>query len=128
MTAKRDGNTALADCVLIVDDDVNLSRLLRTILRSSGYRVLTASSGEDALALLAEEPVDLVVLDLRMPGMDGRTVYREMRSRNIEAPVMIASAFGARAAQLELGAQAAIEKPFDPDRLVAAVRRVLGGS
>jgi len=114
--------------VLIVDDDVNLMRLLRTILRTAGFEVLTADQGIAALDLLAVESVDLIILDLRMPVIDGRTLYREMRSRGVAAPILIASAYGARSAQVELGAQGFIEKPFDPDRLVEAVNEAIASN
>ena len=113
--------------ILVVDDDVNLLRLLRTILIAEGFEVLTSGDGFSAIDLVAGERPDLIILDLQMPGMDGRTVYRELRMRGLNTPVLIASAFGAQAAQLELGAQASIEKPFDPDRLVEVVNTMLGG-
>ena len=108
--------------VLIVDDDRNLTTLLAAILKSEGLDVLSASDGPRALDLLDSEPVDALILDLRMPGMDGRTLYREVRARGHNVPVLIASAYGARSAQHELGAEAAIEKPFDPDKLLEAIR------
>ena len=123
---REDDNASSANkSVLIVDDDVNLARLLRTLLRSEGYRVLTASDGEEALNLLSKEPVNVIVSDLRMPRMDGRSFYRELRSRGIHSPVLIASAYSARAAQRELGADAAIEKPFEPDHLLAIVQTLV---
>jgi DNA-binding response OmpR family regulator len=111
--------------VLIVDDDRNLTRLLTTVLQLGGYGVLTAPDGEAALQLLGSESVDLIVLDLLMPRMDGRSFYRELRSRGDATPVLIASAFGARAAQQELGAEGAVEKPFDPEALLDVVTGLL---
>jgi len=111
--------------VLVVDDDVNLTRLLRTILRSAGFEVLTAEDGFAALEVTKERAPDLIILDLRMPLMDGHEFYRELRGRGIQTPVLITSAYGARAAQRELGAQGAIEKPFDPDRVVEVVEQIL---
>jgi DNA-binding response OmpR family regulator len=111
--------------VLIVDDDRNLTRLLSTVMQVAGLGVITASDGETALQLLASEHVDLIILDLRMPRMDGRTFFRELRATGNVTPVLIASAYGARAAQAELGAQGAVEKPFDPDSLLDVVTRLL---
>jgi CheY-like chemotaxis protein len=111
--------------VLIVDDDRNLTTLVSTLLRSYGFEVMTAADGESALGTLAGHDIDVVVLDLRMPGMDGRAVFREMRARGHTAPVLIASAYGARPAQQELGAEASIEKPFDPETLADVVMRLL---
>ena len=113
--------------VLVVDDDANLSRLVKTILRTADFDVLTAFDGLDALNVVAAERLDAIVLDLRMPNLDGRGFFRELRARGNETPVLVASAFGARSAQAELGAQGAIEKPFDPEALVRAVSSLLGG-
>jgi CheY-like chemotaxis protein len=111
--------------VLVVDDDANLTRLLRTILRTSGFDVVTASDSSAALDMVSGQQFNVIILDLRMPVMDGRAFYRELRGRGDNTPVVISSAYGARAAQAELGAQAAIEKPFDPDKLVQTVTRLL---
>jgi DNA-binding response OmpR family regulator len=111
--------------VLIVDDDVNLARLIRLILRSADYDVLTATDGYGALDITATEPLDVIVLDLVMPILDGRGFYRELRARGNETPVLVASANGARSAQMELGAQGSIEKPFDPEVLLQAVNDLL---
>jgi DNA-binding response OmpR family regulator len=114
--------------ILVVDDDVNLTRLLRAILRTSGFEVSTSGDSTEGLNVAESQPFDLIILDLRMPVMDGRTFYKELRARGVATPVVIASAYGARAAQAELGAQAAIEKPFDPDRLIDTVNRILNGN
>jgi DNA-binding response OmpR family regulator len=111
--------------VLIVDDDRNLTNLVSTLLRSYGFEVVSAADGESALATLDSQAIDAVVLDLRMPGMDGRTVFKEMRARGHTTPVLIASAFGARPAQQELGAEGSIEKPFDPEALADAVLELI---
>jgi len=113
--------------ILVVDDDVNLTRLLRAILRTSGFDVVTSGESTSGLTVAEQGAFDLIILDLRMPVMDGRTFYRELRAKGVQTPVVIASAYGARAAQAELGAQAAIEKPFDPDRLIDTVNRILVG-
>lgn len=120
------GNTSVSTKrVMIVDDDYNLSRLVEATLKMGGLEVATFSSGISALQHLKNEHFDALILDLRMPGMDGRTFYRELRSRGISAPVLIASAYGARNAQQELGAEAAIEKPFDPERLLDVVLQIM---
>jgi DNA-binding response OmpR family regulator len=117
--------TARAQRILVVDDDGNLLRLLAMILRLAGYDVVTTEDPQRGLDLAGSERPDLIILDLQMPKLDGKAVYRQLRSRGLQTPVLIASAFGAREAQLELGAQAAMEKPFDPDRLVETVRDLL---
>ena len=129
MTPRIEKTTELAGSrILVVDDDVNLTRLLRAILRTSGSDVTTCGDSTEALTIAASDDFSLIILDLRMPVMDGRTFFRELRSRGIDTPVVIASAYGARSAQAELGAQAAIEKPFDPDRLIDTVSRILAAS
>ena len=111
--------------ILVVDDDLNLARLLRAILRTSGFDVVTSADAPAALDIAEEQAFDLIILDLRMPVMDGRTFYRELRGRGVQTPVVIASAYGARSALAELGAQAAIDKPFDPELLLDTVNRLL---
>jgi DNA-binding response OmpR family regulator len=111
--------------VLIVDDDRNLTVFLSTVLSLEGHSVVTASDGQAALNVLQDREVDVIVLDLQMPRMDGRTCFRELRASGNTTPVLIASAFGAREAQRELGAEGAIEKPFSPDALTRAISQVL---
>ena len=121
-------NGEAARRVLVVDDDVNLMRLLVTILRTAGFDVLAASDGYKAVEMAGVEKPDVVILDLRMPVLDGRATYRALRERGVDSPVLIASAYGARAAQMELGAQGYIEKPFDPENLIDAVQELVPSS
>jgi two-component system response regulator MprA len=104
---------------LVVDDDAALLRLLSLSLRQSGFAVTTAVNGQDALDQLATERPDVIVLDLEMPVMDGRQFYREMRTRGDSTPVLVLSAYDARYAKNELGAEAYMNKPFDPEELAA---------
>jgi DNA-binding response OmpR family regulator len=99
--------------------------MLRLTFASSGFRVGAAQDGLEALERVAEEVFDIIVLDLQMPRMDGRSFYRELRSRGYDIPVLVLSAYGAELAKDELQADAAVPKPFDPDVLSATVRRVL---
>jgi DNA-binding response OmpR family regulator len=110
--------------VLVVDDDPNLTRLMATILRTSGIEPLTASNGYAALDAVAQNDVDAIVLDVEMPEMDGRGFFRELRARGDTTPVLIASAYGAREVQRELGAEASVEKPFDPEVLLFELERL----
>ena len=112
--------------ILVIDDDAALLRMLRLSMISSGFDVVTAQDGEAGLEKVAAEVFDAVILDLQMPRMDGRTFYREMRAGGHQTPVVILSAYGAEEARRELGAAAAVPKPFDPDHLVDTVRRVAG--
>jgi two-component system response regulator (stage 0 sporulation protein F) len=110
--------------VLVIDDDPNLTRLMATILRTSGIDAVTATDGYTALDVVEHNDLDAIVLDLQMPQMDGRGFFRELRARGIDTPVLIASAYGARDAQKELGAEASVEKPFDPETLISELERI----
>jgi DNA-binding response OmpR family regulator len=114
-----------AHSVLVVDDDPNLTRLMATILRTSGIDAVTATDGWSALDAIDHNEIDAIVLDLQMPKMDGRGFFRELRARGNHTPVLVASAYGARDAQRELGAEASVEKPFDPEILISELQRIL---
>ena len=113
--------------ILVVDDEVGIRDLVGTYLRAEGYEVAAAADGEDALtAFRAREP-DLVVLDLRLPGIGGLDVLREIR-RSSSVYVIVLSARAEEADKLvglELGADDYLTKPFSPRELVARIRAVL---
>jgi DNA-binding response OmpR family regulator len=111
--------------VLVVDDDRALVRAVRLCLATEGFSVETAINGEEGLEMLRSMSFDAIVLDLQMPVMDGRTFYRAIRDRGFITPVVLLSAHGAQEARSELAAEAAINKPFDPDDLIAAVKRLV---
>jgi len=112
-------------CVLVVDDDAALARLLSLMLRDGGFDVASAANGETALAEVEANRPDAIVLDLEMPVMDGRAFFRTLRARGDRTPVLVLSAYNARRAQRELGADGHLEKPFDPEALIGAVRSLL---
>ncbi len=105
--------------ILVIDDDPTFLRLMRLTLENSGLEVTTAANGVQALEELEKAIPHVVVLDLEMPEMDGRTFFREMRGRGCTAPVLILSAYDARGARRELQAERYMSKPFDPDELLA---------
>ena len=111
--------------VFIVDDDRSLLGLLRLIFQDADFEVNTYLDAQTALTELTSEDPDVIVLDLEMPVMNGRDFYRAMRGRGINTPVLILSAYGARAAQQELGADSYVDKPFTPEQLVEAVRALV---
>ncbi len=110
---------------MVVDDDAATARMISLALREDGYAVRSASDGQDALRKLEPEAPDLIVLDLEMPVMNGRVFYHELRARGLDMPVVVVSAFDARAGQRELGANTYVTKPFDPDDLLDKVRTLL---
>ncbi len=113
--------------ILVVDDDPRLREVVRYALSRAGFTVLEAGDGRQALDLLAREAVDLVVLDVLMPEMDGLSVCREVRRRS-PVPIVFLSSRGEefdRVLGLELGGDDYIPKPFSPRELVSRVRAVL---
>jgi DNA-binding response OmpR family regulator len=119
------GSMSQQKSVLVIDDDLALSRLVALVLRRSGYLVDVANGGEEGLQLALANRYDGIILDLRMPGKDGRTVFREIRAGGVAAPVMILSAYDARRAREELGSEAYMNKPFDPELLVEGLAAML---
>lgn len=112
--------------VLVADDEERILNLLRSKLKASGYEVLTASNGVEALEQAQPEEADLVVLDIVMPKMDGLEALKELRSFS-SVPVIILSARGAYADRikgLQLGADDYLPKPFNPDELIARIEAV----
>jgi DNA-binding response OmpR family regulator len=103
--------------VLVVDDDPALLRLVALLLRTEKYDVLVAGDGNEAIRLLQFTNPSAILLDLAMPGMDGREFYAAAREAGYGGPIVICSAYGAEVASMELGADAAITKPFDPAKL-----------
>jgi two-component system KDP operon response regulator KdpE len=118
--------TVAPQVVLIVDDDAQILRALRTGLRSRGYEVRTAPNGETALDMLARERLDVVILDLGLPGIDGHEVVRRLRGWS-DVPVIVLSVRDAHAekvAVLDAGADDYVTKPFSIDELLARMRAV----
>ncbi len=116
--------------VLIVEDDADIAQLIEHYLRRAGYAVERLSSGVDVMPRLRKEPVDLVVLDLMLPGMDGLLVCQAIRAEPATAgtPVIMLTARGEesdRVAGLELGADDYVTKPFSPKELTARVTALL---
>ena len=113
--------------VLVADDEQRITKLVSMALSDEGFRVLTASSGEEALAKCEEMRPDIVLLDIVMPDIDGIEVMRQLRERRF-VPVILLTAKGSasdKAKGLDLGADDYVAKPFHPDELAARVRAVL---
>lgn len=117
----------MAPWVLVVDDEAPARKYLSANLRARGYAVLTAAAGGEALALLAAHPVDLLLLDLGLPDMDGLDVLTAVRARST-LPVLVLTARvreADQAAALARGATAYLTKPLDLPALLAQVRALV---
>jgi DNA-binding response OmpR family regulator len=113
--------------ILVVDDELEIVKVVRAYLEQSGFRVITASDGQQALAVFRHEQPDLIVLDLNLPQLDGLDVCRAIR-RDSNVPIIMLTARVEetdRLIGLEIGADDYITKPFSPREVVARVRTVL---
>ena len=113
--------------ILVVDDDRDIRTLLAEYLDSNGLRTLTATNGSEMRRVLEESRVDLIVLDLTLPGEDGLTLCRNLRATS-SVPVIMLTARGEpldRILGLEMGADDYLAKPFEPRELFARIRSVL---
>jgi len=116
--------------LLIVDDEIQVRKLLETLLRHEGYQTVSAASGEEALQLVAQRPPDLILLDIMMPGMDGYEVANQLKGNQATAniPIIMLSALSessARLSGLETGAEEFISKPVERVELWLRVRNLL---
>ena len=113
--------------VLVVEDEAGIARLIRDYLDQAGFAVRIATDGESAIQLAKSVQIDLIVLDLGLPGIGGFDVTRTLR-RTSSVPIIVVTARGDetdRIVGLELGADDYVVKPFSPKELVARVRAVL---
>ncbi|WP_104527996.1 response regulator transcription factor [Blastococcus saxobsidens] len=110
--------------VLVIEDDARIRRMVHMTLRREGFEVAEAATGEDGLVRLAGQPYDVVLLDLRLPGMDGFEVCREIRRTSTTPVIMVTARSDSDdvVAGLEAGADDYVTKPFVPKELVARVR------
>ena len=120
----------MAKRILVVDDEAKLLRAVAVDLRGEGYDVATARSGAEALALVAQSLPDLIVSDIRMPGMDGYQLARRLRenARTAIIPVIFLTAKDTSADRIEgfrSGIDAYITKPFEPDELLVVIAGIL---
>jgi two-component system KDP operon response regulator KdpE len=114
--------------VLIVDDEPAILRFLRTSLRAQGYQTIEAETGAQALTNLARNRVDVVVLDLGLPDLDGLEVLKRLRESGSSVPVVVLSSRAdepGKVKALDLGADDYVTKPFGMDELLARLRAAL---
>lgn len=112
--------------ILIVDDDMNINDLIDMYLKSAGYDTKKCFNGNDACKIILEQNIDLVILDIMLPGKDGMEVLKYIR-KNGDIPVIMLTAKGEifdKVLALELGADDYMVKPFDPKELLARVKAV----
>jgi two-component system response regulator MprA len=117
----------MAERILVIEDEVQIADLLRRGLLYEGYSVEIASDGEAGLSAARDRPPDLVLLDLMLPGIDGLTVCKRLRSGS-DVPILILTAKDAvahRVAGLDAGADDYVIKPFSFDELLARIRALL---
>lgn len=118
-----------ADTILIVDDDPGMRAALLKVLRANGFHCLSAADGSSMTTILAEQPVDMILLDVMMPGLNGFDLCRNLRQHDRNpTPIIMISARGEEADKvtgLELGADDYLAKPFGDRELLARVRAML---
>jgi DNA-binding response OmpR family regulator len=116
--------------ILVVDDNDDIRSMLELLLRREGFAVASAADGEQALALLAERPADIVITDLFMPERDGIETIVALRDRHPGAKIIAMSGWQSQrgpdylAVAREIGAAGTLRKPFEPRELLRLVRRV----
>ena len=121
-------NHTMARTILVIDDERNMRWVLERALTKAGYDVVTAERGEQGIQQFALYAVDLVLLDLKMPGMDGMTVLRELRRQNRAVPILLLTAYATVPTAVEalrIGANDYLRKPFDVETVLATVNRYL---
>lgn len=119
--------------ILLIDDDVLVLKTIRKLLSLDGHELFECKSAEDALALVKKETFDLVITDIRMPGLNGIQMLEKMRAdqKNQNLPVILITGYASEDAPLEafrLNADDYILKPFNSDQLLSSVRRVFESS
>jgi DNA-binding NtrC family response regulator len=116
------------ESILIIDDDFDLCTVLKEELIEVGYGVEFVNTGDDAFLYIERHNVDLVLLDLKMPGKDGFDVLRELNEKKIKVKVIVLTAYADVKGAIEsarMGASDFINKPYDLDELLITIRKVL---
>ena len=124
-------NKNMTTSVLVVDDDTSLREFLEIFFKREGYKVFLAESAEEAIQIMAEESVDLVLSDVRLPGMDGVALLKHIKAEYPSLPVILITAFASMetaVSAMKEGAWDYITKPFNLDELRKVVRQALAAS
>lgn len=127
---QKTGKTMSKETILIVDDEEDILELIKYNLKSEGYQILTAQTGEAAIKIARQSQLDLLILDLMLPGIDGLEVTRYLKNNasTRDLPIVMLTAKGEESdvvTGLELGANDYISKPFSPKVLIARIRAIL---
>src|ERR1051326_7785241 len=115
--------------VLIIDDEASIRESLQTLLEVEGFTVDVAGSGEEGLSRIAEQPMDLILLDLALPERNGMEILRDIRDRDPLLPVIMITAYGTvenAVSAMQAGASNFVQKPWDNEKLLADVRAIVG--
>ncbi|MGD8779689.1 MAG: response regulator [Ignavibacteria bacterium] len=116
------------ESILVVDDDINLCEVLSEELSEIGYNTNYVQSAEEAIGFLRSYSVDLILLDLKMPGKDGFWVLNKLNSMGLKVRVIVLTAYADVKSAIDsakLGAADFISKPYDLDELIITIRKVL---
>lgn len=114
--------------ILVVDDEPNYRIVFTELLRGEGFEVCTAQCGEEGISMIKKIALDLVITDMRMPGMDGLELLNEAKEINKDLPVIIVTAYGETeklATAMQAGAFCYMSKPFNNDDLIVNVRKAV---
>jgi two-component system response regulator MprA len=127
VTLALDKTAEKTNRILVVDDEPRMLSMMRRVLEADGYGVIVASDGEAALEISRSEPIDLIILDVMMPNLDGFEVCRTVRRESL-VPILMLTARDEgvdKVTGLDCGADDYVVKPFDADELMARVRALL---
>jgi two-component system response regulator AtoC len=116
-----------ARTILVVDDEAAIRKLLADLLKDAGYRVQQAKSGAEAIAAVAKDMPDLVMMDVKLPDQDGLAILRQLKREHADLEVIVMTAFGGSSSAIkamEAGAYDYVTKPFEIDDLLATLKRV----
>lgn len=114
--------------ILIVDDEPNYLIVISELLKEEGFETVTAENGKNALEIIKQTDLDLIITDMKMPGMDGFALLKETKAHNSHLPVIMITAFGEveKAVQaMQAGAFTYLTKPFNNDELVASIKKAI---
>ncbi len=119
--------------ILIADDDADFVESVREVLISQGWRVLVAKNGEEAVDQIRSDGVDILILDLRMPILNGLETYLELKHSGLAVPTIVVTAYADEEAErisrlLSMSVNGIMRKPFDPRDLIEAVERLAGSA